>query len=173
LNKQVFALLVLNRFVQEDPLASEGGGGAGTIARQSVSRFLTQQLNQWTARNISGIELNFDVQSYDDYSTGQSEGRTEVGIGLRKQFNDRFSVQVGGSLDVEGERTRQNNLSDITGDILIEYKLTDDGRYKLKAFRQNEYEGIIEGTLTETGAGVLYTRDFDRWRDLFTKNKNP
>jgi translocation and assembly module TamB len=171
LNKQVFALLVLNRFVQEDPLASESGSGAEGIARQSVGRFLSQQLNQWSSRHISGVELNFDVESYDDYSTGQSEGRTQVDIGLKKQFNDRFSVQVGGSVDVEGERTRQNNLGDLAGDILVEYKLTEDGRYRLRGFRQNEYEGIIEGQLTETGAGIMYTKDFDRWRDLFKKNR--
>lgn len=171
LNKQVFALLVLNRFIQEDPLASENGSGAAGIARQSVGRFLSQQLNQWSSRYINGVELNFDVQSYEDYSSGQGEGRTEVGIGLKKQFNDRFSVQVGGSADLEGERTKQNNLSDLTGDIMIEYKLTEDGRYRLRGFRQNEYEGIIEGQLTETGAGIIYTKDFDRWRDLFTKPK--
>ena len=169
LNKQVFALLVLGRFIQEDPLASESGNGAEGIARQSVSRFLTQQLNQWSAQNISGIELDFDVQSYDDYSTGQSQGRTELGVGLRKQFNDRLSVQVGGSLNLEGQGTGQNNYGDMAGDILIEYKLTQDGRYKLKGFRQNQFEEVFEGQIMETGAAIVYTRDFDKWRDLFRK----
>jgi len=169
LNKQVFALLVLNRFVQEDPLASGGGTGAEGIARQSVSRFLTQQLNQWSSQHISGIELDFDVQSYDDYSSGQSQGRTELGLGLRKQFNDRLSVQVGGSLNLEGEGTAQNNYGDLAGDILIEYKLTEDGRYKLKGFRQNEFDEIFEGQIMETGAGIVYTRDFDKWEELFRK----
>jgi translocation and assembly module TamB len=171
LNKQVFALLVLNRFVQEDPLASEGGTGAEGIARQSVSRFLTQQLNQWSSQHISGIELDFDVQSYDDYSSGQSQGRTELGVGLRKQFNDRLSVQVGGSLNLEGEGTGQTNYGDLAGDILIEYKLTEDGRYKLKGFRQNEFDEIFEGQIMETGAGIVYTRDFDKWEELFRKKK--
>ncbi|MEO8087576.1 MAG: translocation/assembly module TamB domain-containing protein, partial [Bacteroidota bacterium] len=170
LNKQVFALLVLNRFIQEDPLASAGGNsGAEGVARQSVSRFLSQQLNKMSEQYIKGVELNFDVQSYDDFTSGQSEGRTEVEIGLKKQFNPRFSVQVGGSVDVEGERTRQNNASELTGDILVEYKLTEDGRYRLKGFRQTEYEGVVEGQLTETGAGILYTRDFDKWNELFKK----
>ena len=171
LNKQVFALLVLNRFIQEDPLASENGNAAEGIARQTVSRYLSQQLNQWSAQHISGIELDFDVQSYDDYSTGQSQGRTELGIGLKKQFNDRLSVQVGGSLNIEGEGASQNNYGDLAGDILIEYKLTEDGRYKLKGFRQNQFEEIFEGQIMETGAGIVYTRDFDRWEELFRKNK--
>ena len=51
LNKQVFALLLLNRFVSRNPFASSGtdGGGMGSIARQSVSKLLTEQLNDLAA----------------------------------------------------------------------------------------------------------------------------
>ncbi len=172
LNKQVFALLVLNRFIQEDPLTSAGGSGtAEGVARESVGRLLSQQLNKLSSTYIKGVDLNFDVQSYDDLTSGKSEGRTQVEIGIKKQFNPRFSVQVGGSVDVEGERTQQNNASELTGDILVEYKLTDDGRYRLKGFRHTEYEGVIEGQITETGAGILYTRDFDKWNELFKKSE--
>src|SRR5690606_481183 len=39
LNKQVFALLLLNRFIGENPFSSEGGGtSAESLARQSVSK---------------------------------------------------------------------------------------------------------------------------------------
>lgn len=167
LNKQVFALLVLGRFVQEDPLQTESGSGVSTAARTSVSKFLTQQLNQLSASVIHGVDLSFDVQSYEDYTTGNAEGRTEVGATLQKQlFNDRFTVQVGGSVDVEGERSQQNNASDITGDVAVEYILTEDGRYRLKGFRHNQYESALEGQITETGAGILYSRDFNRWKNF-------
>ncbi|HVG40122.1 MAG TPA: translocation/assembly module TamB domain-containing protein, partial [Chitinophagaceae bacterium] len=44
LNKQVFAILLLNRFVGENPFESSAGGGfnAGSFARQSVSKLLTE-----------------------------------------------------------------------------------------------------------------------------------
>ncbi len=172
LNKQVFALLVLNRFIQENPLETAGGSGAATVARNSVSKFLSAELNQLGSKFIPGVELNFDVQSYEDYSTGSAQGRTEVEIGLRKQLlNERVEVQVGGSIDVEGDRAKQNNASDITGDVVVEYKLTEDGRYRLKGFRHNQYEGAMEGQITETGGGVLYTRDFEKWKDFFTRPK--
>jgi hypothetical protein len=91
-----------------------------------------------------------------------------VEIGVKKQlFNERLTVQVGGSVDVEGERAKQNSASNITGDVTAEYKLTKDGRYRLKGFRQNLYEGAIEGQLVETGAGVVYVRDFNKWKDFF------
>jgi len=70
---------------------------------------------------------------------------------------------------VEGEKAKQNSASDITSDVTLEYKLTKDGRYRLKGFRHNQYEGAIEGQLVETGAGILYVRDFNTWKEVFNK----
>jgi len=167
LNKQVFALLVLGRFVQENPLQSETGG-TESMLRSTVGNFLSAELNKLSSKVVPGVELNFDIQSYEDYQTGQAQGRTQVGIGLKKQlFNERLSVQIGGNIDVEGAKAQQNSASDFTSDITIEYKLTEDGRYRLKAFRHNQYEGAIDGQLVETGAGVVYVRDFNKWKDFF------
>lgn len=172
LNKQVFALLVLGRFTQENPLQSDANGGASTLIRSTVGKFLSAQLNQLSSEVVPGVELNFDIQSYDDYGSGQAEGRTQVEIGLKKQlFNERLSVQVGGNVDVEGEKAKQNTASDITSDVTIEYKLTKDGRYRLKGFRNYQYEGAIEGQIVETGLGISYVRDFNKWKNLFRSPK--
>ena len=82
-----------------------------------------------------------------------------------------MSVQVGGNLDVEGEKAKQNSASDITSDVTVEYKLTKDGRFRLKGFRHNQYEGAIEGQLVETGGGILFLHNFDKWKDLFRAPK--
>lgn len=171
LNKQVFALLVLGRFIQENPLETEGKGNAtASLARNSVSSFLSAQLNQLGSKVLPGVELNFNVQSYDDYTSGDAEGRTQIDIGLRKQlFKERLSVQVGGTVDVEGEKAKQNNASDLTGNVTLEYKLTEDGRYRLKGYRENVYNDPIEGELVETGGGILYTRDFEKWKEFFSR----
>jgi translocation and assembly module TamB len=133
---------------------------------------LSQQLNQWSSKVLPGVDLNFDIQSYNQFETGQAEGRTQVDIGLKKQlFNERLSVQVGGSLEVEGVKAKQNSASDIASDVVLEYKLTEDGRYRLKGFRQNQYESDIDGQFVETGAGIIYVRDFDKWTNFFRRTK--
>ncbi len=168
LNKQVFALLVLNRFIQSNPL--EGGSGVQNVARNSVSKFLSQQLNAFAMQHIKGVELNFDVQSYEDYSTEQPEGKTEVNVGVTKRFmGDRLIVQVAGNVAVEGEAAKQNNMSDLAGDIVLEYLITEDGRYRLKVFRKDQYEGILDGEIKESGIGLVYTRDFDQWGQFFRR----
>ncbi|UJH91357.1 translocation/assembly module TamB [Antarcticibacterium sp. 1MA-6-2] len=87
LNKQVFALLLLNRFIGENPFASEAGGtSAESLARQSVSKILSQQLNDLAGDLIGGVELNFDLESTDDYTTGQREQRTDLNVGLSKSL---------------------------------------------------------------------------------------
>jgi hypothetical protein len=147
-------------------------GGTSSLVRSTVGKFLSAQLNQLSSKVVPGMELNFDIQSYDDYQSGKAEGRTQVEVGLKKQlFKERLSIEVGGTVDVEGEKAKQNTASDITGDVTVEYKITSDGRYRLKAFRRNLYQGAIEGQLVETGAGILFLRDFNQWRELFIRQK--
>jgi hypothetical protein len=172
LNKQVFALLVLGRFVQEDPFQMESAGGTSTLIRSTVGKFLSAQLNQLSSKIVPSVELNFDIQSYNEFQTGQAQGRTQVEVGVKKQlFNERLSVQLGGTVDVEGDKAKQNSASDITSDVTVEYKLNKEGSYRLKGFRHNQYEGVIEGQLVETGVGVLFVRDFNKWKRFFKSPK--
>jgi hypothetical protein len=83
LNKQVFALLLLNRFIGENPFASESGGTTvSSLARESASKILSQQLNNLAGDLISGVELNFDLVSSQDYTTGQLENKTDLNVGF-------------------------------------------------------------------------------------------
>jgi hypothetical protein len=164
LNKQVFALLVLSRFVPENPLASSGGtGGLSDFARSSGSQILSSQLNRLSEQYIAGANLNVGLDSYQDYSTGTAEGRTQLKLALSKQlFDERVTVQVGGNVDLEGRRSQENSLNNFAGDLKVLYKLTEDGRWQLQVFRQNSYEGAIDGDITKTGVGVVFMIDFDK-----------
>jgi hypothetical protein len=163
LNKQVFALLVLGKFVSENPLASTvGNEGLSDYARSSVSQILSAQLNHLSEQYLAGASLNVGLESYQDYSSGTAEGRTQLKLALSKQlFSERVTVQVGGDVDLEGRRSQENSLNNFAGDLKVLYKLTEDGRWQLHVFRQNTYEGVIDGDITKTGAGVVFMIDFD------------
>jgi hypothetical protein len=164
LNKQVFALLILGRFVPENPLASSSGNMVlSDFARSSVSQILSAQLNRLSEQYIAGANLNVGLESYQDYSTGTAEGRTQLKLALSKQFFDeRVTVQVGGNVDLEGRRSQENSLNNFAGDLKVLYKLTEDGRWQMQVFRQNSYEGAIDGDIIKTGVGVMFTIDFDK-----------
>ncbi|MCX6143637.1 MAG: translocation/assembly module TamB domain-containing protein [Ignavibacteriales bacterium] len=164
LNKQVFALLVLGRFIPENPLASAGGnGGLSDFARSSGSQILSAQLNRLSEQYLAGANLNVGLDSYQDYSSGNAVGRTQLKLALSKQlFDERVTVQVGGNVDLEGRRSQQNSLNSFAGDLKVLYKLTEDGRWQLQVFRQNSYAGAIDGDITKTGVGVVFTIDFEK-----------
>ncbi|HCA80937.1 MAG TPA: hypothetical protein DEP53_14510, partial [Bacteroidetes bacterium] len=164
LNKQVFALLILNRFVPENPLASPAGNVAfSDFARSSVSQLLSAQLNRLSEQYIAGAKLDVGLESYQDYSTGSAEGRTQLKLALSKQlFDERMTVQVGGNVDLEGRRSQANSLNNFAGDLKVMYKLTEDGRWQLEVFRQNSYEGALDGDITKTGVGLVFMIDFDK-----------
>lgn len=170
MNKQVFALLLLNRFVGENPFdnSSGGGGGASTFARESVSKLLTEQLNQLAGGLIEGVDINFDVASTQDYTSGTQQQRTDFNVGLSKRLlNDRLTVTVGTNFELEGPRPTNQQQSPAAANIAIDYKLSKDGRYMLRAYRKNDYTGAIEGYVIETGVGFIISVDYNKLRQIF------
>jgi translocation and assembly module TamB len=173
LNKQVFSLLLLNRFVGENPFESSAGGvTAGSLARQSASKLLTEQLNRLASDLVEGVDINFDVASYDDYSTGSAQTRTDMNVALSKRLlNDRLTVTVGSNFELEGAQNTNRSSSNIAGNVAVDYSLSKDRRYMLRAYRKNEYEGVIEGYVIETGVGFIITLDYNKFRNLFLGKK--
>jgi hypothetical protein len=82
LNKQVFALLLLNRFIGENPFASESRNYC-FVSCQRKCQQNRKQLNNLAGDLISGVELNFDLVS-QDYTTGQLENKTDLNVGISK-----------------------------------------------------------------------------------------
>jgi translocation and assembly module TamB len=167
LNKQVFSLLLLKRFMADNPFESQSSGGLTQTARTSVSKILTEQLNR-LSENVKGVQLTFDVKSYSDYNS--SSGQTSLQLGLSKNLlNDRLVVKLSGNVDVEGENTNQKSFTDYIGDLALEYKMTPDGRLRVTGFRNSDYD-MIDGELVRTGAGLIYIKDYNVFRELFRAN---
>ena len=173
-NRQVFALLLLNRFVGQNPLASSTPMfSASSYARQSVSKLMTEQLNKLAAGLIDGVDLTFDVTSTDDYTTGEQRSRTDLNIGLSKRLlNERLTVSVGSNFELEGPTNTKQKANTVFGDLNINYSLSRDGRYMLRFYRKNRYEGVVDGYIIETGLSFLISVDYNRFSQLLRKRKN-
>ncbi len=169
LNKQVFSLLVLKRFMTDNPFETQGGGNLENVARTSVSQFLSDQLNQMS-ENVKGVELTFDVNSYEDYSGEGSTSQTQLQVGVSKNLlSDRLVVKLSGNVDLEGDQQDNQNFSDYIGDLALEYKLTKDGRLRVTGFYNSDYD-MIDGELKKTGTGLIYIKDYNTLRELFKAN---
>lgn len=173
MNKQVFALLLLGRFVGENPFASESGGtNAESLARASVSKILSQQLNNLASELITGFEVNFDLESTEDYTSGTMENRTDLNVAVSKRLlDDRLKVTVGSSFGVEGQDRANEESTNIAGDVALDYQLTKDGRYVVRAYRKNQYQVAVEGQVVETGVAFVITMSYNKFRELFHRSE--
>ncbi|MCK0192079.1 translocation/assembly module TamB domain-containing protein [Arenibacter sp. F20364] len=173
LNKQVFSLLALNRFYPDS--GSDGSiGGTAAIARDNVNKVLSGELNAFSDRVFghSGFELDFDLDSFTDYQGESPQDRTQLNINAKKKlFDDRLIVTAGSAVDVEGSAQPGQEETPIIGNVSLEYLLTKDGRYRLRGFRKNEYENIIDGQLIVTGVALIFNREFNRFSQLFNPLK--
>lgn len=170
LNKQVFALLLLGRFVGENPFdnSSSEGLSASSFAKQSVSRLLTEQLNNLAEGLIQGVDINFDLSTTEDYTTGRKRDRTDFKVNVSKTLlNDRLTVTVGNNFELEGPQPTNQQHSGVADNISLNYKLSKDGRYMLRAYRKNDYTGAVEGYVIETGIGFIITLDYNKFSNLF------
>ena len=170
INKQVLGVLVLGHFIGDNPLQSQGGStGINGAIRNSVSSLLSDQLNKLAGNLIGGVQLSFDLTSGADYSTGVEQNRTDLNVGLSKKFlNDRITVTVGNNFNLEGQNQPGQKTTDIAGNLSVNYKLTEDGRYLIRAYRKDEFI-VVEGQVVETGVGFTITYEYNRFKELFRK----
>ncbi len=176
LSKQVFSLLILGRFVAQNPFQTSSGEGlVASQLRGSASAVLTDQLNSLTGKYLSGLGLDLGVTNQASYGTNGSQGsRTDLNVAVRRQLlNNRLTVRVGTDIALSGNTGSQttqgqNSPSNLAGDVSLEYTVLADGRLRVRLFRQNSYEDI-DGPLIRTGAALVFQRDYKDLSELFSK----
>ena len=168
LNRQVFSLLVLNRFYP-DPGSDGSQGGVASIARDNLNDALSDQLNVFSEKLFgkSGFEFDFGLDSYTDYQGSTPQDRTQLDIAAQKKlFDDRLIVRVGSEVDIQGS-SPTNESTPFIGNVSLEYLLTENGRYRLKGFRRNEFENVIDGQTIVTGIALIFTQEFNKFDELW------
>jgi len=160
-NEQVISLLVLGTF-------SYSNAGNVNLATSGYS-ILTNQLSSM----LSKMSDKFDIGV--NYRPGDNVSQEEFEVALSTQlFNDRLTID--GNFGMTYDRS-QGNASNIVGDVDISYKITEDGRWLLKAYNHsnvnswyyyNNYDKISPYT---QGVGVAYKKEFNNINELFTNNR--
>jgi hypothetical protein len=175
-NKQVFALLVGGTFIPEDPGTAQSGGTdfATTAARNSINAIMTQQLNNFTGQFIEGIDVDLGVNTFDDYSGGSAQSRTQLDVKVSKNlFNDRLTAEMESHIDLDGsvQNLGQQNTAGMM-EFAVSYKLTKTGNYRIKAFRENAYD-IFDGEIQNSGIAFIIIKEFDRAKRQNQIRNNP
>lgn len=195
LNKQVFGLLVMNRFLPQSTTttgAVANGNNLGGTAANTVTEFLTSQLSNYISNlldytQIKNLDIKFGYKQYDQATTAIPDAinpgtsttpayntRRELQLALSQRLlNNRLVINAGGNLDignstVQNAGTAQTGAKAVipTGDFQIEYLLTPDGVWRAKAFNRTNYDYYNSRSNNRTGIGLSYRQEFDKPSDL-------
>jgi translocation and assembly module TamB len=173
LNRQVLGLIAFGSFFPSDLAYSSSGlldGGINTLS-ELLSNQLSIYISELLSEVITDVDIDFNYRYYEYTEITDEEDilRTgnELEIRLKKGlFNNRLVINAGSNIDVDGGTTSSAFLA---GDLLIEYLLTPDGKFKLRFY--SEWDETISGTQNQTGVGFTYRKDFDKFSELFKKNR--
>ncbi len=166
----------LNLLVRGSFVISVHGDEAGsaTMINSQLDKFYTSQLNHLISDNIHFVDLQFDVQSFRDYSSsGKLINRRNFYYNIGKSFiHDRVRITYTGSLGVTSDlQSHQVNSGFVQNELEAEIKITKDGVYRGVLFRKDRYEGLLEGEVLETGGGIRITKNFYSIKDMFTRDE--
>ena len=148
-------------------------GGTSTVNAQ-LDKFYASQLNHLIGDNIGFVDLKFDVQSFKDMgSSGDAVTQRNFYYNIGKSFmKDRARINYKGSLGVTSDlQAEQVNSHFVQNELEFEVKITKNGDFRAVFFRKNEYEGLLEGEIIETGGGLRFSKEFYSIGDIFTNDK--
>ncbi|RRA99255.1 translocation/assembly module TamB [Larkinella rosea] len=177
LNKQVFGLMVLGSFIAETSSSSSGGSLINTeeLARSSVSKILSDQLERFASSLIKGVDVNFDLLSTTQAARPNNTvgSRTDLNVGVSKSFlQGRLTVSVGRNFLLEkNDSNITRNPNEVFDNLSLNYNLTRDGRYMMRGYRKSDYQAVLEGYVIETGIGFVITVDYNLLSELFHKSE--
>ena len=159
-NRQVFSLLILNSFVTPYQLANGGNGSnaAAGAAGANTSEMLSNQLSNM----LSKISKDFDIGV--NYRPGDAISKDELAVALSTQlFNDKLSIE--GNV---GNNPNSQATNNIVGDVNVDYKITEDGKVRVKAFNKaNDNNQTNSNAPYTQGVGIFYREEFNTIGELY------
>lgn len=177
--RQVFGLIVMNRFLPTTPgMGGDESGGAGQAINarvdQSLSQFLTDQLNG-LSEDYLGVSIEVDVSTRQNMM-GQDAGFDDKDVGLqmgRSLFNDRVEVKVGGTAGVGsggGGATMAgggDGGAQFAGSFEVLYRINERGNLNLTVFQRNQRNLMTNEFIPQPGFSLSYAQSFDQLRGFF------
>ncbi len=163
-SRQFISLLINQKF----SLSQERGGSVNASASYSgaaganFSEMISNQLSNWLSQIVN--DLDVDV----NYRSNRQMNSEEVQVALSYQlFNNKLTIN--GSVDMATNAARDAS-DEIVGEFDIDYKLTENGKVRLKTFNHANNELLYEDNSTYTqGIGITYKEEFNTFGELMRR----
>ena len=91
---------------------------------------MSGQLNQLSAQYFKQVELNVNLDTYQEYQSGSLTDHTQLQVNLRKQlFDNRLVLELERQVDLQGSSSAGQ---DLVGNVNVEYLLNPEGTLRLR-----------------------------------------
>jgi hypothetical protein len=158
--EQTIYLMVLNQFKPVVATSSTVDVGATSMS------LVTNQINSMLSQITANVNVNMN------YKPASSTTAQEFDVGISTQlFDDRLLIDGTFGMNSYTNSSVQQT-STIVGDINIEYILTKNRRWRVRAFNRTNTLNILNNNAPYTqGVGIKFQRDFVNFKDLFSIGK--
>ena len=155
-------------------MSDVGGGGKKPSLDMgaALNSFLQSEINNIAGSALKSVDITLGMEQYDQNGTGSGGERTDFSFRFAKRFyNDRISIILGGRVST-GQDVNAGQSQQFIDNVSIEYRLDGSGTRYIKLFHDKNYESLLEGEITETGAGIVLRKKMLHLRELFIFKKN-
>ena len=140
-----------------------GTEGTGFSTTNALNALLQSEINNIAGKALETIDLSLGV---DQETTAEGTSRTDYSFRFAKRFwGNRVSIIVGGKVST-GENV-ENTGQSLIDNISLEYRLDKSATRYITLFYDKSYESLLEGEITEMGAGLVLRRKMTRLGELF------
>ena len=108
-----------------------------------------------------------------NYRAADAFSQEELEIAVSTQlFNDR--VTLDGNVGVSDNNNTSQNTSNLVGDFNVEVKVSEDGKFRFRAFNKTINNSVLNNYNSPytQGVGVIYREDFDTFDEFLQGFKN-
>ncbi len=149
-------------------LTESGNGTSGFSATNALNSFLQTQIAAISNKALSTIDLNFGI---DNTNTASGGTQTDYSFSFAKRFwGNRISLIIGGKVSSGSEAV--NTGESIINNISLEYRLDKSATRYVRIYYDRDTESLLEGDITEMGAGLVLRKKSNRLGELFIFKRN-
>ncbi len=158
-------MLATGMYVNDAGAATSGG----VTGQNALNAFLQSQISNITNKALKSVDLSMGVEQGTS-STGTAT--TDYSFRFAKRFwGNRISVIVGGKVSTGNNAV--NTGESIIDNVSVEYRLDEGATRYVNVFYDKNYESLLDGMVTEMGAGLVLRRKTQRLGELFLfRNKS-
>lgn len=163
MTQQIFSILVLGQF-RSYKGNSMGGIDVGSTSLSLIMSQFNSLLSKWSK----------DVDIGVNYRRSANAPGQEIDLAVSTQlFNERLLIDGLFGVNSLTPTSTVQKASTIVGDIKLEYILTNNKRWRTRAFNRTNTIGLLDNNALYTqGVGLSYQRDFSYWHEFFKSDKS-